>query len=50
MSLVVPYHLKHHRALPVPHLRSTRLVRFCIGLEAVQDLQQDMAQALAQLN
>lgn len=50
MSLVVPYHLKHHRALPVPHLRSTRLVRFCIGLETVQDLQQDMAQALAQLN
>ena len=29
------------------HLRPGHLVRFAIGLEAVQDLQRDLAQALA---
>ena len=49
MSLVVPYHLQGSRALPTPHLPTKRLVRFCIGLESVEDLQQDISQALAQL-
>ena len=46
MSLVVPYHIKHNRQLGTQHLRGDRLVRFCIGLEHVADLQADLASAL----
>jgi cystathionine beta-lyase len=49
MSLVMPYNLRSSRAMPTPHLQPGRVVRFCIGLEAVDDLQNDLAQALAKL-
>jgi cysteine-S-conjugate beta-lyase len=49
MSLVVPYHLSAARQLATPHLQTGRVVRFCIGLEDVRDLQQDLAQALQHL-
>jgi len=49
MSLVVPYQLQHSRQRSTQHLRGSRVVRFCIGLEAVADLQADVAQALALL-
>jgi len=49
VSLVVPYHLSAARRLATPHLQAGRVVRLCIGLEDVQDLQQDLAQALQQL-
>jgi cystathionine beta-lyase len=49
VSLVVPYGLSAMRQLPRPHLAPGRLVRLCIGLEAVEDLQQDIAQALEAL-
>lgn len=48
ISLVMPYALQAMRSLPTPHLRPGKLVRFSIGLESVQDLQQDLAQALEQ--
>jgi len=48
MSLVVPYDLSSMRAAPSPHLCPGSIVRFCIGLEAVQDLRADLAQALQQ--
>ncbi|WP_027478622.1 PLP-dependent transferase [Curvibacter gracilis] len=47
ISLVVPYHLASMRSRPQAHLRPGTVVRFSIGLEAVQDLQADLAQALA---
>ena len=50
MSLVVPYSLSSMRRLPRPHLAPGRLVRLCIGLEDVNDLQQDLTQALAALH
>lgn len=46
MSLVVPYQLSAMRSRPVPHLRPGTLVRFSVGLEAVEDLRQDLQQAL----
>ena len=46
VSLVVPYNLSSIRHLPRPHLAPGRLVRLCIGLEDVRDLQQDIAHAL----
>ena len=46
MSLVVPYQLAAMRSRPVPHLRPGTLVRFSVGLEAVEDLRQDLQQAL----
>lgn len=46
MSLVVPYDLASMRSRPTPHLKPGTLVRFAIGLEAVQDLRQDLQQAL----
>ena len=49
MSLVVPYHLSTARHLATPQLQAGRVVRLCIGLEDVQDLQHDLAQALLQL-
>ncbi|MDD0837262.1 PLP-dependent transferase [Curvibacter sp. HBC61] len=47
ISLVVPYDLASMRQQPTPHLQPGHLVRFSVGLEAVADLQADLAQALA---
>ncbi len=46
MSLVVPYELAQMRSNWPVYLEKGTLVRFSIGLEAVQDLQADIAQAL----
>lgn len=46
MSLVVPYELTSMRSRPSAHLRPGTLVRFAIGLEAVQDLQHDLQQSM----
>ena len=46
MSLVVPYDLASMRIAWPAHLARGTLVRFSIGLEAVPDLQADLAQAL----
>jgi cystathionine beta-lyase len=48
ISLVVPYELASMRAHWPAHLARGTLVRFSVGLEAVADLQHDLAQALAQ--
>jgi cystathionine beta-lyase len=47
MSLVVPYQLSSMRTRATEHLKPGTLVRFSIGLEAVEDLQQDLMQAMA---
>ena len=47
ISLCVPYNMRTSRSMPWPHEGS--LVRFAVGLEAVADLKQDIAQALTQL-
>ena len=49
MSLVVPYALAEIRSGWPAYLEKGTLVRFSVGLEAVQDLQQDIEQALAVL-
>jgi cystathionine beta-lyase len=49
MSLVVPYDLATMRSAWPAHLARGILVRFSVGLEAVADLQADLAQALAML-
>ena len=47
MSLVVPYKVRQMRTLPLPeYLQHGHLVRFSIGLEAVEDLTADLAQAM----
>ncbi len=46
MSLVVPYDLTSMRQAWPQHLARGTLVRFSIGLEALPDLQADLAQAL----
>ena len=46
MSLVMPYNMSSSRARANTHLKRGRVVRFCIGLEEVQDLQNDIAAAL----
>jgi cystathionine beta-lyase len=46
MSLVVPYDLAGMRQRWPAHLARGTLVRFSTGLEAVEDLQADLAQAL----
>lgn len=46
VSLVVPYDIASMRALHSPHLRAGTVVRFSVGLEAVEDLRADLAQAL----
>jgi cystathionine beta-lyase len=43
---VVPYELKSVRSGWPAHLKQGTLVRFSVGLEAVADLQADLAQAL----
>jgi cystathionine beta-lyase len=48
MSLVMPYNMTSNRHRGTSHLKPGRVVRFCIGLENVSDLQQDMAHALHQ--
>jgi len=48
-SLVVPYDLASMRTTWPAQLAQGTLVRFSIGLEAVEDLQADMAQALQKL-
>lgn len=45
MSLVVPYNLSHMRPSWPAHVAQGTLVRFSAGLEAVEDLQADLAQA-----
>ncbi|HPW83511.1 MAG TPA: PLP-dependent transferase [Rhodoferax sp.] len=46
ISLVVPYELASMRTGWPAHLERGTLVRFSVGLEAVEDLQEDIAQAL----
>ena len=46
MSLVVPYELESMRMAWPAHIEKGTLVRFSVGLEAVQDLQLDLEQAL----
>ena len=46
VSLVVPYDLTEMRGQWPAHIAKGALVRFSIGLEHVQDLQDDIAQAL----
>lgn len=46
MSLVVPYELESMRPQWPASLRRGHLVRFSVGLEAVEDLQADLSQAL----
>lgn len=45
VSLVVPYDLKVMRSGSVSHLQAGGLVRFSLGLEAVDDLIDDLAQS-----
>lgn len=46
VSLVVPYHLESMRSGWPSHLLRGTLVRFSVGLESVEDLQSDLAQAM----
>ena len=46
MSLVMPYNMNRSRAHATSHLQLGCVVRFCIGLEDVNDLQKDISQAL----
>jgi cystathionine beta-lyase len=46
VSLVVPYELGGMRERWPAHLNRGTLVRFSVGLEAVEDLQADLVQAL----
>lgn len=46
MSLVMPYDLHGMRRFPTPHLHPGLVVRFSIGLEAVQDLRADLEQSM----
>jgi cystathionine beta-lyase len=50
VSLVVPYELSRMRMQWPAHLKRGTLVRFSVGLEATQDLQDDIAQALRVLS
>jgi cystathionine beta-lyase len=50
MSLVMPYKMTSSRQRSTEHMQRGRVVRFCIGLEHVIDLQNDMAQALKAAN
>ncbi len=50
MSLVMPYSMVSSRKRSSEHLQRGRVVRFCIGLENVNDLQNDILQALQQAN
>lgn len=50
MSLVMPYNMASSRLRSTEHMQRGRVVRFCIGLEDVNDLQRDILQALQQAN
>ena len=50
MSLVMPYNMASSRARSVSHTQRGRVVRFCIGLENVIDLQNDLERALKVAN
>jgi cystathionine beta-lyase len=50
MSLVMPYNMASSRARTTSHLQRGRVVRFCIGLEDVKDLQTDLSRALKVAN
>jgi cystathionine beta-lyase len=50
MSLVMSYNMASSRKRSTEHLQRGRVVRFCIGLEDVNDLQNDILQALQQAN
>ena len=50
MSLVMTYNMASSRARVTTHMKRGRVVRFCIGLEDVADLQNDLATALRQAN
>jgi cystathionine beta-lyase len=50
MSLVMPYNMASSRTRSTTHMQRGRVVRFCIGLEHVDDLQNDILQALHQAN
>ena len=50
MSLVMPYNMASSRVRVTAHMKRGRVVRFCIGLEEVADLQNDLATALRQAN
>jgi cystathionine beta-lyase len=47
MSLVMPYNMSASRTRATSHLQHGRVVRFCIGLENVADLQNDISRALS---
>jgi cystathionine beta-lyase len=49
ISLVVPYALESMRTAWPAHIAKGTIVRFSVGLEAVEDLQADLAQALQSL-
>jgi len=49
ISLVVPYELQSMRTAWPAHIANGTIVRFSVGLEAVEDLQADLAQALQYL-
>jgi len=46
LSLVMPYRLPDMRTRAAPHLKPGTVVRFAIGLENVDDLRADLAQAI----
>ena len=48
ISLVVPYDIERMRSQPHAQLKTGTVVRFSIGLEQVDDLRADLAQALSQ--
>jgi cystathionine beta-lyase len=50
MSLVMPFNMASSRSRTTQHMQRGRVVRFCIGLEQVKDLQADLSQALAFAN
>lgn len=50
MSLVMPYNMASSRKRSTEHMQRGWVVRFCIGLEHVNDLQNDILQALQQVN
>ena len=50
MSLVMPYNMASSRQRSTEHIQRGRVVRFCIGLEDVNDLQRDILQALNKAN
>ncbi len=49
ISLVVPYELQSMRTVWPAHIANGTVVRFSVGLESVDDLQADLAQALQYL-